>query len=82
MVVVPAFAVGRAQALLLAIHRLKRDGRIPDLPVFLDSPMAIQATAIYRTLTAASTAFRRPKPPAWPRSARMVSHARRIEETR
>ncbi len=46
-VLVPAFAVGRAQALLLHIHRLKRAGRIPDLPVFLDSPMAIDASGLY-----------------------------------
>ncbi|WP_157264400.1 MBL fold metallo-hydrolase RNA specificity domain-containing protein [Azohydromonas aeria] len=46
-VVVPAFAVGRAQALLFMLHRLKARGAIPDLPVFLDSPMAIDMTAIY-----------------------------------
>jgi metallo-beta-lactamase family protein len=48
-VLMPSFAVGRAQALLLALHRLKAQGEIPrDLPVFLDSPMAIEATALYR----------------------------------
>ncbi len=47
MVIVPAFAVGRAQSLLYQLWRLKRDGRIPDLPVFLDSPMAIDTTDIY-----------------------------------
>ena len=47
-VVVPSFAVGRAQSLLHIIHRLKAGGAIPDVPVFLDSPMAIDATAIYR----------------------------------
>lgn len=46
-IVVPAFAVGRAQALLHVIARLKERARIPDLPVFLDSPMAIDATQIY-----------------------------------
>ena len=46
-IVVPAFAVGRAQALLHVIARLKASGRIPDLPMFLDSPMAIDATQIY-----------------------------------
>ncbi len=48
MVVIPAFAVGRAQSLLYQIYLLKRAGRIPDLPVFLDSPMAIDTTDIYR----------------------------------
>ncbi len=48
MVIVPAFAVGRAQSLLYQIALLKRAGRIPDLPVFLDSPMAIDTTGIYQ----------------------------------
>lgn len=48
-VVMPAFAVGRAQALLLVLQRLKASGAIPrQLPLFLDSPMAIEATALYR----------------------------------
>ena len=48
-VLLPAFAVGRAQALLLLLRRLKAAGAIPaELPVFLDSPMAVQATALYR----------------------------------
>jgi len=47
-VVVPSFAVGRAQALLHILHRLKASGAIPDVPVYLDSPMAVDATAIYR----------------------------------
>ncbi|HPU50816.1 MAG TPA: MBL fold metallo-hydrolase [Burkholderiaceae bacterium] len=45
---VPSFAVGRAQTVMLALSRLKARGDIPDLPVFLDSPMAIDATALYR----------------------------------
>jgi metallo-beta-lactamase family protein len=49
-IVVPAFAVGRAQLLLLLIARLKAKGAIPDVPVYLDSPMAIDATDLYRTL--------------------------------
>ncbi|MDE3010566.1 MAG: MBL fold metallo-hydrolase [Pseudomonadota bacterium] len=48
IVVVPAFAVGRAQALLYAIHRLKARQLIPDLPIFLNSPMAIDLTDLYR----------------------------------
>ncbi|MGZ5826975.1 MAG: MBL fold metallo-hydrolase RNA specificity domain-containing protein [Xanthobacteraceae bacterium] len=47
-VVVPAFAVGRAQLLLYHLYRLKMDKRIPDLPIFLDSPMAIDASDIFR----------------------------------
>jgi metallo-beta-lactamase family protein len=47
IVVVPAFAVGRAQALLYLLGSLKQQGRIPDLPVFLNSPMAADVTEIY-----------------------------------
>ncbi|MDO9196855.1 MBL fold metallo-hydrolase [Rhodoferax sp.] len=47
IVVIPAFAVGRAQSLLYAIYRLKARAAIPDLPVFLNSPMAIDMTDIY-----------------------------------
>lgn len=43
---IPAFAVGRAQAILHAILRLKAEGRIPDLPVYLNSPMATQVTRL------------------------------------
>ncbi|MCB4823550.1 MBL fold metallo-hydrolase RNA specificity domain-containing protein [Roseicella aerolata] len=47
-VLVPAFAVGRTQALLYHLHRLKAARRIPDLPIFLDSPMAQDATDLFR----------------------------------
>jgi metallo-beta-lactamase family protein len=50
VVVIPSFAVGRAQSLLYEIARLKREGAIAsDLPVYLNSPMAIDATQLYRT---------------------------------
>ena len=46
--VVPVFAVGRAQAVLHAIHLLKAAGTIPEsLPVFLDSPMAVSTTGLF-----------------------------------
>lgn len=44
--VVPAFAVGRAQHLLFLISQLRARRRIPEIPVFLDSPMAINATRL------------------------------------
>lgn len=47
IVLVPSFAVGRAQTLLYLIYLLKSSGRIPNLPVFLNSPMAVDATRIY-----------------------------------
>ncbi len=49
-VLLPSFAVGRAQALMLVLQRLRAAGEIPtSLPIFLDSPMAIAATEL--TLT-------------------------------
>ncbi len=47
VVLIPSFAIGRAQGLMLHIARLKQRGEIPDLPVFLNSPMAVDATEIY-----------------------------------
>ncbi len=50
-VVIPAFAVGRAQHLLYFMHQLKEEKRIPDIPIYLDSPMAKDATNIFRKYT-------------------------------
>lgn len=47
VIVMPAFAVGRAQALLYFLSRLKARRAIPDVPVYLNSPMAINATRLY-----------------------------------
>jgi metallo-beta-lactamase family protein len=46
-ILVPAFAVGRAQSVLYHLYRLRAAGRIPDIPLVLDSPMAIDATDIF-----------------------------------
>lgn len=43
-VVIPAFAVGRAQALLYYLWKLREAGRLRNVPIYLDSPMAIKAT--------------------------------------
>lgn len=48
VVVIPAFAVGRAQTILYCLHLLKQQRRIPDVPVFLNSPMAADSTRIYQ----------------------------------
>jgi metallo-beta-lactamase family protein len=47
VIVIPAFAVGRAQTMLYYLHRLKAAAAIPDIPVFLNSPMAVNATHLW-----------------------------------
>lgn len=46
-VIVPCFAVGRAQAVIYLLHRLRAAGRLADVPIFVDSPMAVEATRIF-----------------------------------
>jgi metallo-beta-lactamase family protein len=48
VMLVAAFAVGRAQQLIYLLQVLKSAGRIPNVPIYLDSPMACDATLIYR----------------------------------
>ncbi|HXJ36965.1 MAG TPA: MBL fold metallo-hydrolase [Candidatus Eisenbacteria bacterium] len=45
--IIPAFAVGRTQELIWTLRRLEEAGTVPSLPVFVDSPMAINVTEIY-----------------------------------
>ena len=47
-VLIPAFAVGRAQELIYSLHRLSRAGQIPQVPVYLDSPLAVDITTVFR----------------------------------
>lgn len=46
-IIIPSFAVGRTQTLLYYLHRLYKAKRIPDIPVIIDSPLAISATDIF-----------------------------------
>jgi metallo-beta-lactamase family protein len=47
-ILIPAFAVERTQALLWVLHQLFEEERIPDVPVYVDSPLAVNATEIFR----------------------------------
>lgn len=47
VLLIPAFAVGRTQLLLYFFHQLMEADRIPDVPVYIDSPMATSATYLY-----------------------------------
>jgi metallo-beta-lactamase family protein len=51
VVLIPAFAVGRTQAMLALLHRLFAEGRVPRVPVHVDSPMAREVTALYQAHT-------------------------------
>jgi metallo-beta-lactamase family protein len=46
-VMIPAFAVGRTQEILYDLHGLAREGRIPKIPIFIDSPLASDVTAVF-----------------------------------
>jgi metallo-beta-lactamase family protein len=50
-VIVPAFAVGRTQQLVLMLHELFDQGRMPRIPIFVDSPLAVAATEVFRKHT-------------------------------
>ncbi|ERM83660.1 metallo-beta-lactamase [Rhodonellum psychrophilum GCM71 = DSM 17998] len=45
---IPAFAVGRTQLILYHLHRLQQKGKIPNIPIYVDSPMAIDVTKLYK----------------------------------
>jgi metallo-beta-lactamase family protein len=47
-IIVPAFAVGRTQQLVLLLHELANARRIPNIPIFVDSPLAVNVTAVHR----------------------------------
>lgn len=47
VILIPAFSVMRAQTILYYLHQLKEDNKIPDIPIFLDSPTAITVTDLF-----------------------------------
>jgi metallo-beta-lactamase family protein len=47
-VLVPAFALGRAQELVYSLHHLWRAGKIPEIPMYVDSPLAVDVTTVFR----------------------------------
>jgi Predicted exonuclease of the beta-lactamase fold involved in RNA processing len=86
---IPAFAVGRAQDVLFDLRQLEEAGRIPSLPMFLDSPMAIEALAIYsRHVEEQDEALRRevaagtkPYAPRRFQISKTVDDSKRLNET-
>ena len=47
-VIIPAFAVGRTQEIVYSLHKLHNAGRIPDMPIFVDSPLAVNVTDVFK----------------------------------
>lgn len=47
-VIIPAFAVGRTQTMVYALNQLTRAGRLPQVPIFVDSPLGVNATEVFR----------------------------------
>ncbi len=47
-IIVPAFAVGRTQQLVLVLHELAEQKKIPNIPIFVDSPLAVNVTEVFR----------------------------------
>ncbi len=47
-VIIPAFTIERTQEIIYNLHLLQLEGRIPEIPVFVDSPMAVNATSIFK----------------------------------
>ncbi len=47
-IIIPAFALGRTQHLIYALHKLTDEGRIPRLPIYIDSPLAINITEVFK----------------------------------
>jgi metallo-beta-lactamase family protein len=47
-IIIPAFAVGRTQELVYILHKLFNESRIPEIPIFVDSPLACEATKVFR----------------------------------
>lgn len=47
-VLIPAFAVGRTQEILYSLHSLVREGAIPSIPIYVDSPLAIDTTTVFQ----------------------------------
>ena len=77
-VIVPSFAVGRAQTLLLLLGRLREAGEIPAIPIFLDSPMARDASELIDRHAAELCI----DPAEWRRVTRDITITNSVEESK
>jgi len=83
VIVVPAFAVGRTQLLMYVLRQLEDARRIPHLPVYIDSPMAINVTSLYMSHHEDhDPEFTREEASGDPLNAHTVHMTRTVEESR
>jgi len=66
-VLIPAFALGRTQEMIYALHGLAREGAIPSIPIYVDSPLAIDTTTVFEM-----------HPESFDRSEEMVQKAKEL----
>jgi len=66
-ILIPAFAVGRTQEMIYVLHGLAREGAIPPIPIYVDSPLAIDATTVFEM-----------HPESFDRSEEMVQKAKEL----
>ena len=85
-VICPAFAVGRTQALVYYIHQMMDGGDIPKVPVFVDSPLAVNVTDIFHDhpecFDAEATAFLRDDPHGSALGFDHLTYTRSVEESK
>ncbi|MGD8731308.1 MAG: MBL fold metallo-hydrolase [Anaerolineales bacterium] len=85
-VIIPAFAVGRTQALVYYLHQMIDRHEIPKLPVFVDSPLAINVTEIFRDhpecFDAEATAFMQADPHGAALGFDLLKYTRSVEESK
>jgi metallo-beta-lactamase family protein len=85
-VLIPAFAVDRTELVLMELRRLVADGRIPHVPVYVDSPMALTTLAVYRRALGDPTLVRADLPEGDPfdpgdlRAVRSAEDSERLNE--
>lgn len=84
-VLIPSFAVGRTQDILYWLGRFQRDGQLPQRKVFIDSPMAIEASEIYASYTNLfnrdDPEFNRAIPKGWPAWLPSLFYSRTTEQS-
>lgn len=85
-VICPAFAVGRTQALVYYLHQMMDHGDIPKIPVFVDSPLAVNVTDIFRDhpecFDAEATAFLHDDPHGSALGFDHLTYTRSVEESK